>query len=713
VEPGETPAEEPGEEPPDEEPGEEVEPGEETPDEEPGEEGPDEEPGEAVEPGEETPDEEPGEEPPDEEPGEEVEPGEETPEEPVEPPEEDPREAAAEKGRQLIETMETHEDSAERANAASELGRFLRELEAGEQAELREESFQALLRVLEDDSGSVRAEGAAALGSLADERAVSPLIEKLLDDDEAVRSRAAEALTEITGEGGGVSHENWTIWKETGISDPAVIEERRARFRETSAQAKEEEAKGEEADLHKALDLWKQALEAALTEEERTEAEARVTELAAEVEKQKSGLEDLVQQAREALDAGQKVKAQDLCKQVLASDPDHAGAREILDRITTEEYASAMEAGRKAEEGGDLKTAKAEYEKALDLRADDPEAKAGLDRVASAADYAKAMDEGAKAEEAKNWKAAQDAYRRALEIKPGDEAAQKALEKAQMLPFIRVLRRYFILPAGDADQHGNPVVTRGGSRHDPATGLPCEIWLRKPRIEFVLVPPGEFAMGSPYEEFGRNDSEGPVHTVVLKQSFYMTKYEVTQALWLEVMGGDPSRFPHPTRPVGRVSWSQGKAFTKKLTALLGADAEAPLALRYPSEAQWEYACRAGSTAQYGFGGSDEALGEYAWFLDNAGNRAHPVGRKKPNGFGIYDMHGNMAEWVEDLVAIEDYEGAPADGSTWTVEGGKIRIVRGGSWMDVDVRSATRRYRDIKKIRAAVGIRLIAWPNLGE
>jgi formylglycine-generating enzyme required for sulfatase activity len=729
VEPGgETPDEEPGEETPDEEPGEEVEPGEETPDEEPGEEipgeepgeevepgeeTPDEEPGEEVEPGEESPDEEPGEEIPDEEPGEEVEPGEEIPEEPAEPPEEDPREAAEKRGRQLIENVGTLDDPTERAGAVSELGRFLAELEAGEFTELREEGFQSLLGALEDDEAPVRAESAVVLGSLGDDRAVDPLIGRLLGDDESVQARSAEALTAITGADLGVSYENWMIWKETGISDPSVIEERRAQYREFSAGGKAEEAKGNEADLGRALDLWKKARENALTAGEKAEADGRITELETALEKRKAGLDAKVQEAKEALEAGQKVKAKDLCEQVLKTDPNHAGAKEILEGLTAGQYAAAMEAGRKAEEGGDLEGARAEYEKALRSRADDPEAKAALERLAVTADYAKAMAEGAKAEEAKDWNAAQEAYRRALEIKPGDEEAARRLEKAQMLPFIAVLRRYFVLPSGDRDQHGNPVVTRGEKRHDPLTGLPCEIWLKKPCIEFVLVPPGEFSMGSPEDEFGRADAEGPMHTVVFTRPFYVAKYEVTQAQWLEVMGGDPAKFPNATHPVGGVSWTQGKGFVEKLTALLGVDAEAPLGLRFPSEAQWEYACRAGSTTQYGFGDADEELGNYAWFAGNAGDQTHPVGKKKPNGFGLYDMHGGVAEWVEDLVATESYEGAPADGSVWKAEGGRIRIVRGGSWKDGDVRSAARRYKNIKGIRKAVGFRLVAWPALGE
>jgi formylglycine-generating enzyme required for sulfatase activity len=135
----------------------------------------------------------------------------------------------------------------------------------------------------------------------------------------------------------------------------------------------------------------------------------------------------------------------------------------------------------------------------------------------------------------------------------------------------------------------------------------------------------------------------------------------------------------------QVSWQDAVDYTKWLSNLTGQE------YRLPSEAQWEYAARAGSPASYSFGDDETKLDQYAWFNDNSGNETHPVGKKKPNAFGLYDMHGNVLEWVEDHV-FNTYEGAPADGSTWLNPGlWHRRIVRGGSWKDPPdkLRSASR------------------------
>ncbi|MCZ7381565.1 MAG: formylglycine-generating enzyme family protein [Candidatus Methanoperedens sp.] len=192
-------------------------------------------------------------------------------------------------------------------------------------------------------------------------------------------------------------------------------------------------------------------------------------------------------------------------------------------------------------------------------------------------------------------------------------------------------------------------------------------------MEFVLIPAGEFDMGSPSNELGRYDDEGPVHRVKISNAFYMGKYEVTQKQWNEVMENNPSNFKGDNLPVEEVSWDDVQEFIKKLNKKEGTNK-----YRLPSEAEWEYAARAGTITRYSFGDDESKLGEYAWFYENSGNKTHPVGQKKPNPWGLYDIYGNVWEWVQDRYH-NNYNGAPTDGSAWE-SGSAYPISRGGSWV---------------------------------
>ncbi len=195
------------------------------------------------------------------------------------------------------------------------------------------------------------------------------------------------------------------------------------------------------------------------------------------------------------------------------------------------------------------------------------------------------------------------------------------------------------------------------------------------QFEMVDLPGGEFQMGGT-----KFSQERPVHTVRVSP-FSIGKYQVTQAQWQAVMGGNPSHFKGETRPVENVSWNDAQQFLKKIGN----------GYRLPTEAEWEYAARGGTTTEYSFGDDESKLGEYAWFSRNAGGQTHPVGQKKPNPFGLHDMHGNVWEWVEDPWH-ENYKGAPTDGSVWLTEGNNARrVLRGGSWFDYFnlLRSANR------------------------
>ena len=190
-------------------------------------------------------------------------------------------------------------------------------------------------------------------------------------------------------------------------------------------------------------------------------------------------------------------------------------------------------------------------------------------------------------------------------------------------------------------------------------------------MKFTYVPAGEFMMGS---EEGR-DNEQPVHKVTIKKPFYLGTYPVTQREWKAVMGNNPSHFKGDDLPVENVSWYDVQEFIKKLSEKEGGNK-----YRLPSEAEWEYACRSGTTTSYSFGDDESKLGDYAWYGDNSGRKTHNVGQKKPNPWGMYDMHGNVWEWIQDKFHGY-YKGAPSNGSAWDYGGGSSCVVRGGSWSD--------------------------------
>jgi formylglycine-generating enzyme required for sulfatase activity len=210
-------------------------------------------------------------------------------------------------------------------------------------------------------------------------------------------------------------------------------------------------------------------------------------------------------------------------------------------------------------------------------------------------------------------------------------------------------------------------------------------------LDMIEIPAGEFVMGSPSEEAGRADNEGPQRTVSVPR-FFMGRFQVTQAQY-EVMGFYPSYFTDANRPAETLSWNDAVAFCEKLSQMTGRT------YRLPSEAEWEYACRAGTTTPFHFGPTittDLANydGNFTYGSGPEGTRrgeTTEVGSFPANAFGLHDMNGNVKEWCQD-VWHKSYEGAPTDGSAW-LEGGDQdwRILRGGSWDDYPVycRSADR------------------------
>ncbi len=202
-------------------------------------------------------------------------------------------------------------------------------------------------------------------------------------------------------------------------------------------------------------------------------------------------------------------------------------------------------------------------------------------------------------------------------------------------------------------------------------------------------------MGSPE---GRNAPRftHPVHRVVLSRPFWLGIHEVTQGQWRKVMGSRPSKFRgDPRRPVERVSWVQVREFIRRLNAKEGA-----AVYRLPTEAEWEYACRAGTTTAWSFGPRPEPLSRFAWWIADSGLRTHPVGLLEPNPWGLFDMHGNVGELCSDRFGREYYGRSPARDPRGP-DRGAFRVSRGGSWQ-----SGPTRLRSAARVMAEPG------PGLG-
>jgi len=197
-------------------------------------------------------------------------------------------------------------------------------------------------------------------------------------------------------------------------------------------------------------------------------------------------------------------------------------------------------------------------------------------------------------------------------------------------------------------------------------------------MKMVVIPAGEFLMGSPASDPDAIDDEKPQHRVRITRPFYLGVYAVTQAEYKRVMRKKPSYFQgDPNRPVEQVTWEHAQEFCGKLSAL-SEEKVAGHVYRLPTEAEWEYACRAGSTTRYSFGDSAETLGDYAWWDENSDVTTHPVGRKKPNAWGLHDMHGNVWEWCADWYGGDYYSQSPPSDPNGPSFGAS-RVLRGGSW----------------------------------
>ena len=219
-------------------------------------------------------------------------------------------------------------------------------------------------------------------------------------------------------------------------------------------------------------------------------------------------------------------------------------------------------------------------------------------------------------------------------------------------------------------------------------------------FKFVNIPAGSFVMGSNYG----NINEKPIHRVILKP-FQMQTTEVTQAQWISIMGNNPSYFNGVNLPVEQVSWDDIQEFIQKLKSL-----DSGKGYRLPTEAEWEYACRAGTSTEYYSGISISDVKRVSWYYGNSGGKTHQVETKAPNAWGLYDIHGNVWEWCEDYYH-KSYNGAPNDGSAWVSPSVKYRILRGGSWKNEPrfCRSACRHWHASDYRSNVIGFRLVRNP----
>ena len=248
------------------------------------------------------------------------------------------------------------------------------------------------------------------------------------------------------------------------------------------------------------------------------------------------------------------------------------------------------------------------------------------------------------------------------------------------------LNEFTIVGSCDSGEGEGEVVVEGeGEQEDIRLFLPGDV-----PLDLIRIPAGTFMMGRQENEQDSSADEDPQHEVTFDQGFWMGKYEVTQAQWRAVMNTNPSYFVGDTLPVEQVAWGDAQAFISALNAHLSATAQTLVSVYLPSEAEWEYACRAGTSTRFYWGDDPDyaVIDGYAWYGSNSGNTTHPVGGKLENAFGLHDMAGNVWEWCADRFYAYPEASLTALGEIkWQPD----RIFRGGAWNrdGADCRSANR------------------------
>jgi|GEM_PF-1913235 len=465
-----------------------------------------------------------------------------------------------------------------------------------------------------------------------------------------------------------------------------------ASYRQAMLDGREAEGRGE---MREALKAYEQALA------EKPEDPLAVKAM---IRAKQALYEEAMASGERALDDRKPEKAEAFFKEALICKPDNSSAKDGLERSkklrTMIHYEDYMQAAMLAERQEDWGKAVEMYKRAMKCKPGDEVAKNRVELCLgkqSLVEFEKHMKAGKQAEKKIDLNKALIAFKKALDCIPKSPKAMNAKNRILNLMKIGVLppgfSETFMIPTVDQDQYLNLVEKRNDSRVDAETYFAYEIWMKSPRIEFVLVPSGEYQMGSPDTEKGRHSDEGPVHRVVFNKPFYMAKYEITQRQWKEYCNANWAHFPRQgmSAPMEELTWANAKEFCKEYN------------LSLPTEAQWEYACRAGTTSRFYSGNEAQDLHRVGWFLSNSGEKTHPVGNKMPNSWGLYDMHGNVFEWCEDTY-YGNHVGAPMDGRPRV--GGKGRVTRGGSIVtkSSDCRSAFRVYVDPRGTRIDLGFR---------
>ena len=324
--------------------------------------------------------------------------------------------------------------------------------------------------------------------------------------------------------------------------------------------------------------------------------------------------------------------------------------------------------------------------------------------VAEAAEVARQAEAARQAEEERKRKAALERERKA------EVARQAALERERKAAAReREVARQAALERERKAEAARQAALERKRKAGKVVSLPGGA-----EMEFVWIPAGRFRMGSPSGERGRDDDEGPLHEVEISRGFWLGKYEVTQGQWESVMGTHPWKGKkvrkyvrsNSSHPAVYISWNDVQRFVAKLNAASGSSV-----YRLPTEAEWEYACRAGTSTRWSFGDDERQLTDYAWYADNASrvgeSYAHAVGTKLPNDWGLYDMHGNVFEWVQDRRSSSYYERSPRVDPLGPTSGSQ-RAFRGGGFHTIaqNLRSAYRSATSPDARTHIFGVRLL-------
>ncbi len=350
--------------------------------------------------------------------------------------------------------------------------------------------------------------------------------------------------------------------------------------------------------------------------------------------------------------------AYDAYREVLRLDGDNTSAQRGLSEIADRyEGLGDRERGQ-----SDYDDAIAYYQQALEIGGANSSISSKISSCRSsqqAAEVARYEQLGDQARNNRDWSSAIQHYERAIEVGGANTSISSKISACQ------TSQREAEAAAAEAERRRREqeeLARAGTISNGPLSNM-----------RFVYIPAGSFTMGSPNNEEGRYDNEGPQHRVTL-DAFEMMTTEVTQAMWQEVMGSNPSRFTGNTNhPVEQVSWNDIQEFITRLN-----QRDPGKGYRLPTEAEWEYACRAGTTTRFYSGNSDSDLSGAGWYSGNSNSTTHPVGQKSANAWGLYDMHGNVWEWCSEWYGENYYSSSPQSNPQGP-SSGQYRVLRGGSW----------------------------------